>query len=137
MLLATWIYVSTSCIDAAATNAELDKIVSVSRIRNASMSVTGALLFSGERFAQCIEGPEAAICALRADIMGDRRHREIHTLTEGAIHSRYFDAWSLAYAGPATFVSRQLECSLQDARTGSSQAGANIRLLLHQFAESV
>jgi len=136
MQLSTWIYVSTSRMESAAADAELDRIVTISRMRNASLSVTGALLFTGQQFAQCIEGPEPAICELRARVMADARHHDIYTLTEGAIRSRHFIAWSLAYAGPATFVSRQVESSLRDAKTGSANAGSYIRLLLQQFAES-
>jgi len=96
MLFATWIYVSKSRIKSAAAEMELDHIVNASRTRNLSISVTGALLFTGERFAQCIEGPEPALSELRASIMRDRRHHEIVTLAEGVIGSRHFDAWSLA-----------------------------------------
>ena len=133
MMLTTWIYVSTSRIESGAAERELDRIVDVSRIRNASIGVTGALLFTGERFAQCIEGSEDAVRQLRVSIMDDARHHKIYTLTEGDICSRYFIQWSLAYAGPATFVSRQLDSSLLDAKSGSATGGAHIRLLLQEF----
>jgi len=39
--------------------------------------VSGLLVFDGSRFAQFLEGPEAAMQHLRSRLEGDHRHRDI------------------------------------------------------------
>ena len=98
------------------------------------MDVTGALLFTGVRFAQCIEGPEAAIAELRDSIMRDKRHVAITTLMHGPIAEPSFRNWTLAFAGPSPNVSRTLNRSLRELQNGSGSAGASVKHLLLELA---
>ena len=43
----------------------MQAIQAVSQSRNATLDVTGALIWTGERFSQFIEGPAASVAALR------------------------------------------------------------------------
>lgn len=66
MPLASWLYVSSNCLSTAEADKEIGFIVAASRARNYDLEVTGALLFTGTRFVQFLEGPDAGIDALRA-----------------------------------------------------------------------
>jgi len=113
---------------------ELARIVDVSRIRNARMSVTGALLFTGVRFAQCIEGPETGVAAIRQSIASDTRHAAVTTLMEGPIAQRRFSDWSLAYAGPSPSVRTAINRAMREAGPVAGGGGAALRDLLGELA---
>ena len=102
-------YVSRATIARQDADKIIDAIVAVSRPRNAELDVTGALIFSGDSFAQIIKGPAEAIAELRARISRDQRHRELLTVADGTKNRRDFADWSLAYSGTALFVEREIE----------------------------
>jgi len=134
MVMFNWVYVSVSKIDKLVEPIELRKIVSTSINRNADLDVTGALLFTGVRFAQCIEGPEAAVAELRESIMRDKRHTAITTLIHGPIAEPGFRNWTLAFSGPSPNVSRTLNRSLRELQEGAGSAGTSVRNLLLELA---
>lgn len=84
-------------------------IVAVSTPRNIALGVSGALIWTGTAFAQILEGPPAAIETLMASITRDARHEQVRVICSGAITSRGFEDWALAYAGGASFVSNLIE----------------------------
>jgi hypothetical protein len=130
MPLNIWCYVSESLLQPEDEAGAIHDIVSVSRLKNAACDVSGALIFTRARFAQFIEGPPQDIATLRQTIQADHRHTKVTTLREGDADSRRFAAWSLAYAGPATFVSRAIERPLIDAIHGhEGSVDALIRLI--------
>lgn len=128
LALHCWLYVSECRLPASWQEATVTDIVAVSRARNATLGVTGALLFTGRRFAQFIEGPHDNLAAVRASIERDARHVAIRTLLTGVWQSRRFDHWSLAYAGPSLFVSARIEAALDDARSAEDLID-----VLHEF----
>lgn len=106
----------------------------VSLPRNRSLSVTGALLFTGARFVQYLEGPPSAIAELRASIMDDSRHENIQTIASGPYEHRLFLRWSLAYAGPSRFVAGKVEDALVDALAGGQEHVDALAEMLAGFA---
>lgn len=71
---------------------DLNDIIAAAEARNAAVGVTGLLLYGrmeaipgvpGE-FVQWLEGPEAAVEGLFADIEGDRRHTNVEVLARGS-----------------------------------------------------
>lgn len=129
-----WTYASRSTIVPHEHEEALGEIVAVARSRNLELDVTGALIFTGERFAQHIEGPEEGIRELMASIKRDRRHEQVVTLQERSPPSRRFSGWSLAYAGPSRFVSRTVELPLQHAASGSDAGLERLLVMLEEFA---
>jgi len=111
-----WAYVSTSVLPAERTEEELEAIMRVSKRNNAAADVSGALMMARRTFAQTIEGPQKGVDAIRRCILADRRHKDIITIHHGAIARRQFESWSLAYAGPSSY----LEQVLHDALSASS-----------------
>jgi hypothetical protein len=58
--------------------------------------ITGALLISGDWFAQTLEGDEDTIRALFATIARDGRHERVSILAEETVPARLFSKWAMA-----------------------------------------
>ena len=74
----------------------LADLFSVARANNKKQRITGALLISGDWFAQALEGDEAAVRALFGVIERDARHEHISVLEEGTAPARVFSRWAMA-----------------------------------------
>jgi hypothetical protein len=103
------LYVSRSTIPAKEAEAQVADIVAGAQLRNLPLQVTGALVFTGDRFAQYLEGPAASIQELMTSIRRDPRHLEVLELPLALFSGRLFDGWSLAYSGSTPFVARLVE----------------------------
>ena len=68
-----------------------------SRRRNADHAITGILLYRSRLFMQLIEGEEAAVTRLFANIRSDRRHDDVDLLWTDVAAQREFVAWSMAF----------------------------------------
>lgn len=97
--VAYWFYTSVSTTADDNVSGVVNDIVTVSVPRNGALTVTGALIFTGTRFVQFLEGPSSAVRDLRASIGRDRRHINVRTIAAGTAERRRFAHWSLAYAG--------------------------------------
>ena len=75
---------------------ELGGLFSVARSKNKRLSITGALLISGDWFAQALEGDEEAVRALFATIERDSRHERISVLEDQTVPGRVFARWAMA-----------------------------------------
>lgn len=76
-------------------------IVQKSATRNTARGITGFLLFAEGLFFQCIEGTNAALDGLMADLAGDPRHYAITELSRKPISERAYPNWAMkrVYAG--------------------------------------
>lgn len=133
MSLASWLYVSISRLAPEDTIEEVEKIVAVSRPRNRDLDVTGALLFTGERFVQLLEGPTEGIVALQQSIFRDPRHRQVTTIHSRDVDDREFFAWSLAYAGPSRLVAKVVADAIAESERDPRQGSEILVQLLHKF----
>jgi acetolactate synthase regulatory subunit len=79
--------------------AEVQRILAVSRRRNFSAGITGALMFNAGCFAQVLEGRLAAVSETFERIQRDPRHSDVAVLEFEAISARSFPDWSMAYVG--------------------------------------
>ena len=114
-----WLYCSVSTIAAGEAQAIVGEIVDLSRVKNDSLSITGALIFTGTHFAQYIEGPSEEIATLRSSITGDFRHGDILTIDDGRCAARLFVGWSLAYAGDMAYFSQLIAWSRERQRSSA------------------
>lgn len=136
MSLFSLLYVSRSTIPPAQAAAAVDDIVAQSHSRNSELGITGALLFTGVKFAQVLEGSEASVDTLFASILRDERHKQIVVVARDPIAKRRFDRWSMAYSGPSQFVSRHVTRLLSDPSI--QEQGRSVMWLnelLWEFAE--
>lgn len=97
------VYYSSNLIpgDVATVEAEIRRILDISRRNNMAASVTGALLFNNGCFAQVLEGDYAAVERTFERIQMDERHADVVPLQFEAVAARNFNNWSMAYVGAA------------------------------------
>jgi hypothetical protein len=79
------------------SEAELLKILTVSRDCNKRDQVTGFLIYHEQRFFQVIEGPPEAIEALYLRLHQDVRHHNLIKLLDRQISLRMFNLWNMAF----------------------------------------
>jgi hypothetical protein len=75
--------------------AVLDAVFAEAVAFNASAGITGALLFLDGRYAQILEGDEAAITGLYDRISGDARHDHVTFGYLIETEGRLFPGWSM------------------------------------------
>lgn len=103
----TLLYVSRTLLNLPGDEPEVRAIVDGSVQRNASLGVTGALISTGQHFAQVLEGERAAVEELMRSIDADPRHMRIR-IVRVTEEKRRFTGWAMAYSGYAGFVDRQI-----------------------------
>ena len=134
-MLKSILYISNSLLDLADADRQVDAILEWSRGWNTSVGITGALVFTHRHFAQFIEGPEAPILHLIANLRRDARHTNLTVIQEEDVERRRFEGWSLAYSGPEIFLEHQLQPLLRRS-PGSpvGQAADDLIRLMHVFS---
>ena len=78
---------------------EIDAILRVARERNGNDDVTGALVFSENKFFQVLEGPPSRVERTLERILRDARHSKHTVLHRVNRFERRFTGWSMAYVG--------------------------------------
>ena len=68
------------------------------REKNASLDVTGMLLYKEGSFLQALEREEAVVRDLYATIEGDDRHQQVTLIIEFPVETRSFSDWSMGLA---------------------------------------
>ena len=79
------------------SKADLLELLAHSRQNNASLDITGMLLYKGGAFQQILEGPEDAVKKLYAKVALDPRHRGIIKFYESFEPGRQFPDWSMGF----------------------------------------
>ncbi len=82
-----------------ATRQAVDAILATARQRNASVDVTGALLFTEGRFVQVLEGERDKVHEIFDRIGADARHADVEILSAQYSDRRRFKEWSMAFVG--------------------------------------
>jgi hypothetical protein len=82
------------------TVGDLEKILTDARAGNEARNVTGALVYVDGVFFQILEGEEAVVRNLMANIASDTRHRSVKVFYEAQVDVRAFESWSMAYLAP-------------------------------------
>ena len=82
------------------TAGDLEKILTDARAGNEARNVTGALVYVDGVFFQILEGEEAVVRNLMANIASDTRHRSVKVFYEAQVDVRAFESWSMAYLAP-------------------------------------
>ena len=74
-------------------------ILDRSRTNNAIDNITGALVYNGGHFLQCLEGSRYAVTRRFIAIANDKRHKDIELLSFSPIPERRFPGWTMGYVG--------------------------------------
>lgn len=77
----------------------VNDILVIARNRNASVDVTGALLFTEDRFVQVLEGERHKVHEVFERIGADTRHANVEILSAQYSDRRRFKEWSMAFVG--------------------------------------
>ncbi len=137
MTLLTITYVSESLLAPAVRAAAVERLVIHARQCNATLGVTGALLFAGNRFAQTIEGDEAVADALMMRIEHDARHRVLCVVERHGIDDRSFPAWSMAYSGDSVFVAQAVARALSGTLPSAPVDVRRLLQMMRAFTEQL
>lgn len=76
----------------------LFNMLSEARTKNATLDITGHLLYTEEVFVQCIEGRPEAVESLWQSLQRDARHHTLELLARGPIQERRYGDWSMAFS---------------------------------------
>jgi hypothetical protein len=74
---------------------DVETIVHVASTRNATLGITGMLVYTPSHFLQCLEGEEPKVRGLFERISKDPRHTEVRVLDERTVPARRFEQWSM------------------------------------------
>jgi len=107
-MLRSLVYVSRSLVPDTDASSMIADIVAVGSERNAACGVTGALVYSGNHFAQLLEGPDTAVERLLTSIRADGRHTDLLVVRDTEVEERQFDGWGLAYNGRSSFIDKHI-----------------------------
>ena len=77
------------------TEQELSDLLSLARISNQEVGVSGMLLYHEGSFIQALEGEQHQVEQIYNKIAKDSRHTETRVLYRGAVENRDFDGWSM------------------------------------------
>lgn len=77
--------------------AALEDLLAQARVNNATLGITGLLLYGEGAFLQLLEGPREAVESLYASIREDPRHTLCLVLDEEAHVPRLFGDWRMAF----------------------------------------
>ena len=75
----------------------IQDILQLARRKNRRLDVTGCLLYSGQHFAQVLEGDERDVVPLAHRIAEDPRHTNLRVLVENHRVEREYGDWSMGY----------------------------------------
>jgi hypothetical protein len=89
------VYVSSTIAPLSPT--ELSELLATSHRNNATLGITGMLLYKDGNVMQVLEGEEAAVRKLYHKIGLDPRHRGLLTLAQGNVAERQFPDWSMGF----------------------------------------
>lgn len=77
--------------------AMLSAILATSRVRNAQLDITGALICRSDVFIQLLEGPVGKVETLFEKIEQDDRHVDVRVLVRGQVKDRLFPQWAMKH----------------------------------------
>ena len=117
----------------------IQEILTKSIANNASIGVTGMLIYYNGTFLQVLEGYSKTVDELYSVIKRDKRHQNVITLYKNNIESANFSAWSMGFVdveeimkkGDKDFV-KYFENTLT-SESNSSELIAKVKTLIEKF----
>jgi hypothetical protein len=91
------VYVSSA--SALIDEASLQRLLVDWRPKNASLGITGMMLYSEGNIIQVLEGEKSKVEELMFTIASDPRHRGVIVLIQETVEERHFADWSMGFKG--------------------------------------
>jgi hypothetical protein len=129
------LYVSRSSIGLD-DDAELQKILEVSRRKNPDLEITGILCAGGGHFTQILEGPQENLIRLYGIILADPRHYDSVLIGIAPIKKRIFHNWSMGYLMNSPDVMEAHRKQLLEIWIGRTEA-RELVTMMKQFLEQL
>ena len=126
------LFVSLCQIPETRRSTEVEAILASAARKNAALSLSGGLIFTGTHFALLLEGERVHIKNMMAAIKADVRHSELSVVSEGPIAQRSLRTWKLAYYGNASYVSKRVDRCWSHAE---AYEVAELRALIVEFVQ--
>jgi hypothetical protein len=76
---------------------ELQEILATARRNNTRLGISGMLLYNTGSFLQVLEGPEAAVTGVFANVANDPRHTNVDLVFRDTVESPEFEQWSMGF----------------------------------------
>ena len=121
------------------TDSEIEKILQACKRNNASIDITGVLLYSDTNFVQYLEGDYKQIVGLYDRIKSDPRHRNAVLIANSPITERIFPSWQMGAKKINDKVQYLTEIDEEDKKEftnileGKSVQGTKALALMHKF----
>ena len=96
---------------------------------NHSVGITGTLIYSGGYFSQYLEGMQCDVDDLVGRIRTDPRHHSLKVMNTSVRTERLCSEWSLAYAGDAGFVQKEMTRLFAAAQSRNCRNSASARMI--------
>jgi hypothetical protein len=111
MVLNSFVYqlVYGSVATRPVSSTELGELLRLAREKNATLRITGVLLYQDGTFLQALEGDESAVRALYDKIAADPRHSRATVVWSGNVPARSFGDWSMGFASAADAHVRSID----------------------------
>lgn len=87
----------TSVASQKMTDSDLKTLLKTSRANNASLGITGMLLYLDPFFIQVLEGDEDVINQAFQTIKNDLRHHKVSIIYKKLINHRLFPDWTMGF----------------------------------------
>jgi hypothetical protein len=119
---------------------DIDSILEASVQNNQREGITGVLLYSKEKFLQCIEGEFRKLSALYDKIRKDKRHYDATMIALNPVQKRSFPSWQMA--GKSVDLDRvdfknqmsyQEQKEFEDVLSGKVTHSQKVSMLIQRF----
>lgn len=131
-----WMLVYGSASPTPMGEFDLRALLEVSRRNNATLGVTGMLLYRDSNFFQVLEGAEQVVGDLYARIAADQRHRGAHVFLRRQIAQRLFPSWTMGLRTDADLAEehqRALDVVVREARDSRDSHARAVAKLMQVF----
>lgn len=131
------VYISQAC--GAFSDTQLQLLASRASNRNATVGITGLLVYGAGWFMQVVEGPATSIELVLSRIYRDDRHRDVEIVLDDQTRDRMFSSWSMGVHNLDTQDDGALDRvmsivgRIRKTRTGSRNSRTATMLLLREF----
>ena len=104
----------------------IKNILETSNINNKKNKVTGCLIYRQDLYLQFLEGPQKELEFTYNKILSDKRHTDIHKLSENSTNRRLFTNWAMR--GDPLMTSMWTHKDIKDGKVKKLNSNESLKL---------
>ena len=104
----------------------IKNILETSDINNKKNKVTGCLIYRQDLYLQFLEGPQKELEFTYNKILSDKRHTDIHKLSENSTKRRLFTNWAMR--GDPLMTSMWTHKDIKDGKVKKLNSNESLKL---------